>query len=68
MHNKNADGIEYDKYQISANDVKKLNETSKIPNTMVHTQNIEHRDGRYDKVWHRVHIATNIVMWDILKT
>ena len=68
MHAENADDIEYDKYEISAKNVKQFNKAREIPDTVVHTENVEHRDGRYDKVWHRIHVAMKIVMWDILKT
>ena len=68
IQEENAKDIENEENEVCTNDIQKLYEAREIPDTMVHTKNIENCDGHHNEVWHRFHIPAKIVMWNQLET
>ena len=64
MHEEHAERIQYEKYQVGADHVEELDETCEVPDAVIQTEKVEHRDGADDKVRHREEVAPEIVVRD----
>ena len=65
MHEEHAESIQYEEYQVGADHVKELDEAREVPDTVVQTEEVKHRDGAHDEVGHRDKVAPEVVVRDL---
>ena len=64
MHEEHAEGIQYEEYQVGADHIEELDEAREVPDAVVQSEEVEHRDGADDEVGHREEVAPEIVVRD----
>ena len=65
LHEEHAEGIQYEEYQVGADHIEELDEACEVPDAVIQTEKVEHRDGADDKVGHREEVAPEVVRRDL---
>ncbi len=64
LHEEHAERVQYEEYQVGADHIEELDEACEVPDAVVQTEKVEHRDGADDKVRHREEVAPEVVRRD----
>lgn len=65
VHEEHAEGIQYEEYQVGADHIEELDEAREVPDAVVQSEEVEHRDGAHDEVRHREKVAPEVVVRDL---